>query len=87
MCPTINTLVFRALKQRRNEALIGGAMLSQVGEFSFVLITMGYILSILDSKTYQFLISLISLSLLLSPLWISLVHLCIKKFLSNTHIS
>ena len=84
---TINTLVFRALKQRRNEALIGGAMLSQVGEFSFVLITMGYILSILDSKTYQFLISLISLSLLLSPLWISLVHLCIRKFLSNTHTS
>ncbi|MGQ4005069.1 cation:proton antiporter [Francisellaceae bacterium CB300] len=84
---TINTLVFRALRQRRDEALIGGAMLSQVGEFSFVLITMGYTLHILNDKTYQFSISLISLSLLLSPLWISLVNLYIRKFLSNTHTS
>ena len=80
---TINTLVFRALKQRRNEALIGGAMLSQIGEFSFVLITIGYTLNILNDETYQFSISLISLSLLLSPLWISLVHLYIRKFISK----
>ena len=80
---TINTIVFRVLKQRKDEALIGGAMLSQVGEFSFVLITMGYTLHILDDKTYQFSISLISLSLLLSPLWISLVNLYIRKFVSN----
>ena len=81
---TINTIVFRALKQRKDEALIGGAMLSQIGEFSFVLITMGYTLNILNDKTYQFSISLISLSLLLSPLWISLVHLYIRKFISTT---
>lgn len=80
---TINTIVFRVLKQRKDEALIGGAMLSQVGEFSFVLITMGYTLHILDDKTYQFSISLISLSLLFSPLWISLVNLYIRKFVSN----
>jgi len=80
---TINTLIFRALKQRKDEALIGGAMLSQIGEFSFVLITMGYTLHILNDRTYQFSISLISLSLLLSPLWISLVHFYIRKFISN----
>lgn len=81
---TINTLIFRALKQRRDEALIGGAMLSQIGEFSFVLVTTGYTLHILNNKTYQLSISLISLSLLLSPLWISLVNLYIKKFINNT---
>ncbi|KEI36044.1 glutathione-regulated potassium-efflux system protein KefC [Francisella sp. W12-1067] len=77
----INTLIFRALRQRVEEALMGGAMLSQIGEFSFVLITMGYVLNILDNTTYQMSITLVSLSLLFSPLWISIVNTFIRKFI------
>lgn len=79
---TVNTIIFRMLKQRKDESLIGGAMLSQVGEFSFVLITMGYTLDILNNTTYQLSITMISLSLLFSPLWISLVNLYIKKYIN-----
>ncbi|QIV95927.1 transporter (CPA2 family) [Allofrancisella inopinata] len=77
----VNTLIFRALRQRVEEALMGGAMLSQIGEFSFVLITMGYVLNILDNTTYQMSITLVSLSLLFSPLWISIVNTFIRKFI------
>lgn len=80
---TINTLIFKALRQRTEEALVGGAMLSQIGEFSFVLITMGYASSIISTSMYQYCITLISLSLLFSPLWISFVNLIIRKFITK----
>lgn len=80
---TINALIFKALRQRTDEALIGGAMLSQIGEFSFVLISMGYVSGILSDTMYQYCITLISLSLLFSPLWISTINLYIKKFIKK----
>lgn len=80
---TINTMIFKALRQRTEEALVGGAMLSQIGEFSFVLITMGYASSIINTSMYQYCITLISLSLLFSPLWISFVNLIIRKFIAK----
>lgn len=49
---TINALIFKALRQRTEEALIGGAMLSQIGEFSFVLISMGYVSEILSATMF-----------------------------------
>ncbi|MED7789061.1 cation:proton antiporter [Francisella sp. 19X1-34] len=79
----INTLIFKALKQRLDEALIGGAMLSQIGEFSFVLISMGYVSGILDLSIYQYSITLISLSLLFSPLWISSINFYTRNFIKK----
>ncbi|MED7819007.1 MULTISPECIES: cation:proton antiporter [unclassified Francisella] len=79
----INTLIFKALRQRLDEALIGGAMLSQIGEFSFVLISMGYVSGILDISIYQYSITLISLSLLFSPLWISSINFYTKNFIKR----
>ncbi|BCD90928.1 hypothetical protein fh0823_10670 [Francisella halioticida] len=80
---TINTLIFKALKQRLDEALIGGAMLSQIGEFSFVLISMGYVSGILDINIYQYSITLISLSLLFCPLWISSINFYTRNFIKR----
>ncbi|QIW09986.1 cation:proton antiporter [Francisella sp. LA112445] len=79
----INTLIFKALRQRLDEALIGGAMLSQIGEFSFVLISMGYVSGILDISIYQYSITLISLSLLFSPLWISSINFYTRNFIKR----
>ncbi|MDE4953242.1 cation:proton antiporter, partial [Francisella tularensis subsp. holarctica] len=50
---TINALIFKALIQRTEEALIGGAMLSQIGEFRFVLISMGFASGILSLTIYH----------------------------------
>ena len=75
----INALIFKTLKQNWHESLYGGAMLSQIGEFSFVLITMGFSLNIVGLTTYQLGVALISLSLLFSPLWINCVKWQVNK--------
>ncbi|GAB4225200.1 MAG: cation:proton antiporter [Francisella sp.] len=79
----INALIFKALKQRTEEALMGGAMLSQIGEFSFVFISMGFASGIINLIQYNYFITLVSLSLLFSPLWISLVNIYVKKVLKR----
>lgn len=80
---TINTLIFKALRQKWCEALCGGAMLSQIGEFSFVLVSMGSLLNIIPPITYQLCITLISLSLLFSPLWISMINWIVARYLKD----
>ena len=78
----VNALIFRSLRQRWAESLYAGAMLSQLGEFGFVLITMGLSLNIVTEHTYQFFVALISLSLFFSPLWINLISTITNKCLS-----
>lgn len=45
-------------------------MLSQIGEFSFVLAAVGLEAKIISGFGYQLVISVITLSLIVSPLWI-----------------
>ena len=49
-----------------------GALLSQIGEFSFILGATGYYAGIIKNNDYQLIISTIALTLLISPFWISL---------------
>jgi CPA2 family monovalent cation:H+ antiporter-2 len=53
-------------------SLLGGAMLAQVGEFSFVIISVGGQTGIVSEFTYQMILALITLTLILSPGWISI---------------
>ncbi len=48
------------------------ALLSQIGEFSFILAATGYQSGIIKEYAYQITISTIALTLLFSPLWINL---------------
>jgi CPA2 family monovalent cation:H+ antiporter-2 len=54
------------------ESLLGGAMLAQVGEFSFVILSVGQQSGIVSDFTYQIILALITLTLMLSPAWIAL---------------
>ncbi len=65
----INTLAMRLLKLSWREAIHGGAVLSQIGEFSFVIGNIAFLNGFVSEKAYQLIVSVISLSLLLSPLW------------------
>lgn len=78
----INVGILILLKVKRKEALYAGALLSQIGEFSFVLAAVGFQAGIINQYGYQATITTIFLSLLLSPLWISLV----KNLTSSTKI-
>ena len=66
----INALVLRAFKVPWRESLYTGSILSQIGEFSFVLGATAFASGIIGTYAYQLTISIISFSLLLSPMWI-----------------
>lgn len=55
-------------------ALPLGAVLGQIGEFSFVLLSLGLANGLLEHKTYQLGLAVIALSLAVSPVWFSLVR-------------
>lgn len=66
----INALVFKMFKVSWKESFYTGAILAQVGEFSFVLGSAGFTIGIINEYSYQLMLSIISLSLIISPVWI-----------------
>lgn len=74
----INSLIMRGFKVGWGESLYTGALLSQVGEFSFVIGNLAFYNQIITDYAYQTIVCMISLTLLLSPAWISLSRRVIK---------
>jgi len=72
----INTGMMRMLGESWRNSLFGGAMLAQVGEFSFVILSVGEQNDIVSAFTHQMILALITLTLILSPAWIAIF----KKF-------
>jgi CPA2 family monovalent cation:H+ antiporter-2 len=72
----INSVILRALNNTStwSDALYSGALLSQVGEFSFVLAAVGLNSLIITQAAYQMTIAVIAISLLVSPVWVSLIR-------------
>jgi CPA2 family monovalent cation:H+ antiporter-2 len=68
----VNTAMMRSLGESWRASLLGGAMLAQVGEFSFVILSVGGRSGIVADFTYQTILALITLTLILSPAWIAL---------------
>ena len=65
----LNVILLRLLKQPLATAFLSSLMLAQLGEFSFVLATIGVGVGLLDSDTSRLVIALTVLSLLFSPIW------------------
>ncbi len=65
----INAIALRMLKSSWKESIFGGSMLAQVGEFSFVLASLGYHSDIITPFSYQLTIIVISITIFISPLW------------------
>ncbi|GAB4521350.1 MAG: cation:proton antiporter [Haliangiales bacterium] len=75
----VNGLSFLALGESRRSSLYGGALLSQIGEFSFILAAMGLAAGIVDELGYQLAIAAICVSLIVSPAWISTVRVLVGR--------
>ena len=71
----LNGLLIRALGRSWLESFYAGALLSQIGEFSFVLAAVGYQAGVIAGYSYQATIAVIAISLFVSPLWIKSVKL------------
>lgn len=66
----INAVILRTLGDSWKDSFYAGALLSQIGEFSFVLAAIGIQSNIISHFGYQLTIATIALSLLVSPAWI-----------------
>lgn len=70
VCKTaLNVSILRVLGQDLPTAFLSSLMLAQIGEFSFVLTTIGKSVGLLDEDSLKMVISLTVLSLMFSPIW------------------
>lgn len=70
----LNAGILRALGRGWGTSLYVGALLSQIGEFSFVLASVGRHAGIIGEFAYQGTIGVIALSIVLNPIWILIVR-------------
>ncbi len=70
----VNVAVLRWQGMEKKEAYVTGAVLAQVGEFSFILAAMGLAAQTIQDDGYKYVVAIISLSLLATPLWMYLVN-------------
>jgi len=77
----INALAFRLLKESWKNSVYAGALLSQIGEFSLVLCVIARDLNLVDNFSYQLTLAVISLTMLLSSGWITII----RAFLFTTN--
>lgn len=69
-----NIIILRLVGLSWTDAYQAGLIIGQIGEFSFVLAGVGLANQVLDPIGYKLSISVIVLSLLLSPLWLSTIR-------------
>ncbi len=67
----VNGLALRLLGYPMRRAIYGGALLAQVGEFSFVLAAVGLASGLITNHGYQLSLSVISGTLIVGPAWIA----------------
>ena len=76
----INAVIIRLLGDSWPDSLYSGALLSQIGEFSFVLAAVGMQANLINNYGYQLTVTVIALSLMISPAWIAMSrHLLYKN--------
>lgn len=75
----INAGILRALGSPWPISVYSGALLAQIGEFSFVLVSVGLQAAIVSKFGYQLAIAVIAITLALSPAWIAAT----KRFLGH----
>ncbi len=79
----INAIILKILGNKWAVSLYSGALLSQVGEFSFILATVGLQVGLINTFGYQTTIALIALSLLASPVWIQISRKILTPYISH----
>lgn len=76
----INAVVFKLMGSRWRDSLYAGALLSQIGEFSFVLVSLALSLGVIGQYSYQITLSVIALTMVLTSVWIGIM----QRFMGRT---
>lgn len=75
----INAVIVRFLGESWSDSLYTGAILAQIGEFSFILGATAYAIALISEHTYLLIISTISVTLIVSPFWMLMVRKTINR--------
>jgi|UPI00037FA14B CPA2 family monovalent cation:H+ antiporter-2 len=75
----INAIILRLLGESWQMSLLTGGLLSQIGELSFLLASLGMAQGILADEGYHMAIVVIALTLMLSPLWVLIVRRMVSE--------
>lgn len=70
----VNVFVMRALGESWKHALITGGLLSQIGEFSFLLAAVGAFTGVLTPELHELTVIVIAMTLLFSPMWMMITR-------------
>jgi len=70
----LNISIFHLFRISWHQAFLCGVMLAQIGEFSFLLTTIGMDINIIDIEGQKLVITLTALSLAFSPIWMTTVR-------------
>ncbi|MFH0961895.1 MAG: cation:proton antiporter [archaeon] len=73
----INAAILLYLGDNLRESLYAGALLAQIGEFSFILGAVGFSRGILSEGMYGLIVAVTAITLLLSPFWVLLFKKCL----------
>ena len=75
----INAIVFRSMGHPWRDSVYAGALLSQIGEFSFVLVTLGASLGLVGSYTHNITLSVITFTMVLTTVWLAIIQKLIYR--------
>jgi CPA2 family monovalent cation:H+ antiporter-2 len=75
----INATIVRLLGESWSDSFYTGAILAQIGEFSFILGASAFHINLISEHTYQLIISTISVTLIVSPIWIIMAQKLMGK--------
>ena len=68
----INVVALRISGQPWEQSVIAGVTLGQIGEFAFVIASVGLTVGAIDNDGYKIAVAVIALSLMLGPIWVAL---------------
>lgn len=74
-----NAIILKLMGVAPESAYPLGAVLGQIGEFSFVLIALGLSNGFITTKTYQIALAVIALTLVISPVWLAYVRGYVRR--------
>ena len=83
----INALILRMLQRPWLEAWQAGAILAQIGEFSFVLAALGLSSGIIKVEAYYYAIATIACTMLLTPFWITMIRGIVQRLTFGNNAS
>ena len=70
----VNVAILHFLGEPWDRAFHSGVVMAQIGEFSFIIVAVGLAAHVISGDGYRLMISVIALSLLISPMWLAIAR-------------